>query len=332
MRGQALRERRGAFLRRRGRQRGCFVPHRRERRGFGRGLRLRNLRRGDRTGLRIGERIGVHALALGIVVVTARIERDGAIMIAARDLVGAGKITHRVSHVGVGIEQALHAAAVAERARGAEADLHHPVVALGDRARIVLALAHDHAMHQRHRQAVRGRMLGDQRRIGTVHAMQRRVGDRRSRRLVAVGIERRVMTVRARGERRRDPCGFCERGFAFHRQGLHRDLARIDVLSRLRRSGSSREHERGTCGGKWHEARKSHESQSVVVVGYPAHTGGIRHRCGERHPARESAACAQRMARRAETRSGRENSDFSSNCGGSRDPKAPVPAATLMRK
>jgi len=238
-------------------------------------------------------------------------------VIAARDLVGAGEITHRIGHVGVGIEQALRAAAVTERARGAETDLHHPVVALGDGARIVLALAHDHAMHQRHRQAVGGRVLGDQRGVGAVHAMQRRVRDRSGGGFVAVGIKQRVMTMRARGEGRCDSCGLFERGFAFDRQRLDRHLARIDLQSRLRRGGAGDcgKSERGARGGQWHESRKSHESKSVVVVGYPAHTGGIRHRCGGCHPARGPGGCVSRMAAAAPVRATRKNSDFSDVCG-----------------
>src|ERR1700735_883119 len=54
-----------------------------------------------------------------------------------------GKIGHRVGHVGGRIEQAAGITAIAERARGAEPDLHQTVVAAIDRARIEIAFAPD---------------------------------------------------------------------------------------------------------------------------------------------------------------------------------------------
>src|ERR1700691_2718800 len=87
-------------------------------------------------------------------VITARIERDGAIFVAMRGAISASQVTNRVSHVGLRIEQTLCRAAIPQCARGPQPDLHQAVIAAVDGAFIVTALAHDHAMNERRRYAV----------------------------------------------------------------------------------------------------------------------------------------------------------------------------------
>lgn len=96
-------------------------------------------------------------------IVTARIEGDRARLVALGGAIGAGEIGHRVTHVGCRIEQTLGGAAIAERAGGAEANLHQPVIAAIDGARIEIALAANDPTHQRDRQAVGVGVLLDQR-------------------------------------------------------------------------------------------------------------------------------------------------------------------------
>jgi hypothetical protein len=55
---------------------------------------------------------------LFLAVITARIERDGAIFVAVRGAISAGEIANRVGHVGFWIQQALGRAAIAQCARG----------------------------------------------------------------------------------------------------------------------------------------------------------------------------------------------------------------------
>src|SRR5262249_141352 len=86
---------------------------------------------------------------------------DGAIGVAAGRAIRAGEVAHRVSHVRVRIEQPGSGAAIAHGARRPQADLHQPIIAAADRARIVTALAHDDAVDQRWRNPVRLRMGDD---------------------------------------------------------------------------------------------------------------------------------------------------------------------------
>jgi hypothetical protein len=87
-------------------------------------------------------------------VITARIERDGAIFVAVRGAISPGQIANRVSHVGFRIEQAFGSAAISQCACGSQPDLHQAVIAAVDGAFIVATLAHDHAMNERRWYAV----------------------------------------------------------------------------------------------------------------------------------------------------------------------------------
>jgi hypothetical protein len=61
-------------------------------------------------------------------------------VIAVRETISAGQIFHRISHVGVGVEQTSGIAGVSHRAGRLELDLRHPVVACAHHARIAAAL------------------------------------------------------------------------------------------------------------------------------------------------------------------------------------------------
>src|SRR6266478_1888759 len=88
-------------------------------------------------------------LALGGVVIAARIIMHGARMIAVCSAVGAGEIFDPINEVGVGVAQAGGIARVAEAAGGRKLDLHQSdAAAASDQMRPIAALAHDHAMHQ----------------------------------------------------------------------------------------------------------------------------------------------------------------------------------------
>jgi len=89
--------------------------------------------------------------ALRLVVIAARIKRDGAILVAARGAICAGKIAQRISHVGLRIEQPGGRAGIAHRSRRPEPDLHQTVIAAVHRARIAAALAANDALDQRSR-------------------------------------------------------------------------------------------------------------------------------------------------------------------------------------
>ena len=86
-----------------------------------------------------------------------------AVRVAAGDAIGAGEILHRIGHIGIGIEQTGGVAAIAEPACGVEPDLHEPVIALADSARIAAALALDDPANQLLRDIVGCGMLGDER-------------------------------------------------------------------------------------------------------------------------------------------------------------------------
>ena len=99
---------------------------------------------------------------------------DGTIAVAAGDLISAGEIFDGVGHVGVGIEQAFDAAAIAQGAGRAEADLHQAVISLADGAGIAAAFAADHAAHQVLGQVIGGGMAGNEAveiAIGVEHAI-----------------------------------------------------------------------------------------------------------------------------------------------------------------
>src|SRR3984893_2867493 len=77
------------------------------------------------------QRVGVDwasrvPLALGGVVIAARIIMHGARMIAVCSAVGAGEIFDPIGEVGVRIAAAGSVAGVAEAARGRKLDLHQP--------------------------------------------------------------------------------------------------------------------------------------------------------------------------------------------------------------
>ena len=97
-------------------------------------------------------------------VIAALVERDRAIGVAARRLIGTGEIFDRVGQVGFGIEQAGRGAGISNAARGRVFDLHQAERAAAiARMRIIAALARHDAMHKRFRQAVRRRMARDHR-------------------------------------------------------------------------------------------------------------------------------------------------------------------------
>ncbi len=106
---------------------------------------------------------GHQAIALGRVIIAGGIVVHGAVGIAAGGVIGAGKIFHRISHVGIGVEQTGSVALIAHGPRGAELDLHQTVIAGAHDARVTAALAADHAAHQLLRHAIGGRLTGDQR-------------------------------------------------------------------------------------------------------------------------------------------------------------------------
>src|SRR5580700_9929466 len=106
---------------------------------------------------RVG-RIWRKTLRLGLVIIAARIERDGAVFVAAGGAIGAGEIAHRVSHIDLRIEQLGGRTGKAHGARRAEPDLHQTVIAAAHRTRIAAALALDDALDQRHRHAVGARL------------------------------------------------------------------------------------------------------------------------------------------------------------------------------
>ena len=109
----------------------------------------------SRTGNRNGM-IGM-ALAVGTTLVTHDIANIVEILIAVAigGAIGAGEVLHGVGEVGVGIAQAGGIAGVADPARGRELDLHQPDgAAAADEVRLIAALAHDDAMHQRFRHAI----------------------------------------------------------------------------------------------------------------------------------------------------------------------------------
>lgn len=85
-----------------------------------------------------------------------------AIGVAARRAIGAGEILHRIGEIGVGVEQAVGVARVADTARGAEPDLHQSVIAGVHGAGIAAALDLDDAANEMLGHAVGGGVLGDQ--------------------------------------------------------------------------------------------------------------------------------------------------------------------------
>ncbi len=99
-------------------------------------------------GVALGSGLG-QAHPLGGVVVPARVEGDGAVLIAAGYPVGARKVGHRVGQVGFRIEQAGGRSRIAHAARGRMLDLHQTQSpAAADRLRVVVALAPDDAMNE----------------------------------------------------------------------------------------------------------------------------------------------------------------------------------------
>lgn len=102
------------------------------------------------------------ASGLRLLVETALIIRDRLADVASCRTIGAGEVTNRVSHIGVGVEKALGAPGISQRSSGAEADLHQPVIAFAHCARVATALDVNDPSHKRFWNAVRRRMLGDQ--------------------------------------------------------------------------------------------------------------------------------------------------------------------------
>src|ERR1700674_1895664 len=124
------------------------------------------LRRSDGSVARRTQGAGLvqpEALALGLVVVAALIERDRERLVAARGAIGACEIAHGVGEVGVGVEQPLCRAGVAERAGRRVLDLHQAHgAAAADGAGVVAAFARDHLAHQRLGHAIRLGVARDQ--------------------------------------------------------------------------------------------------------------------------------------------------------------------------
>jgi hypothetical protein len=87
----------------------------------------------------------------------------GAIGVAASCTISAGKLFHRIGHIGVGIEQAGRAAALTHSARSAKPNLHQAIIAGVDDTRIAAALTPNNTAHHALWNVVGGRMPGDKR-------------------------------------------------------------------------------------------------------------------------------------------------------------------------
>src|ERR1700716_1025521 len=119
--------------------------------------------------------VGREALSLGSRVIAARIVGHRAAGVATRHPIGAGEIAHRVSEIGVGIEQAGRRAGIAHGARSRILDLHQPHrPTAADGARIIAALPNDHAGHQGFGHAVHLGVTGNQRVEPAMRAFARR--------------------------------------------------------------------------------------------------------------------------------------------------------------
>ncbi len=95
--------------------------------------------------------------------VAALVILHGAVGIASAAREAPGQILHRISQIGIGIEQALGVARITQTTRGAETDLHQAVIAAMDNRGIAPALDPDDAVNEVLGQAVGDRVLGDQR-------------------------------------------------------------------------------------------------------------------------------------------------------------------------
>ncbi len=92
---------------------------------------------------------------------SALVAHDRAAGVASRQAVGLREILHAPGQVRLGVEQAGGPAPVAERAGGAEANLHQAEIAAIGRARAEVAFEPDDRLRQGHRDAMGLRMMAD---------------------------------------------------------------------------------------------------------------------------------------------------------------------------
>src|SRR5690606_17769325 len=96
------------------------------------------------------------SLALGIIIIAARIIADRLALVAASHLVGAGQIANRIFQIGFRIEQALGRTRIAHAACGRMADLHQTPIGPVASSRIEPAFAVHNPAHK-----ALGHIIGD---------------------------------------------------------------------------------------------------------------------------------------------------------------------------